>query len=196
MTENYNKMLDLIKDYHKDQTRNNGKVPYWHHCASVAEILASAVKQSREINDNALLDDLLVAALAHDLIEDTTMTPEELKQKTNSRTLDLVMNMTNTEDDEHRTGYMAKIQNATEEVLLIKICDLIENTISCAYGIPDLTKKWVKEFYMPIFEDTKKVIDQKKIEHYPQTANILMSYLAFSEERLYHNISKYEEEHK
>ena len=191
MDQEFEDFLILVKKYHEGQTRNNGKVPYWQHCVSTAEILEKALDQSGEITDLSLRHDLMIAALGHDLLEDTTMDLDKLRDLSNDRVADLVFALTNTEDDFHRAKYMEKMAHAPEEAWLVKMSDLVDNTASCAYGIADLTKKWVVEFYLPILKDTEKELEQKEFTKYPQTAEILKSELAFSKERLYHNIEKY-----
>lgn len=64
--------LSFAADRHKNQTRKGmGKVPYINHPIEVARLLS----QFGETNE-----DLLIAALLHDVIEDTTNNEEEIKE--------------------------------------------------------------------------------------------------------------------
>lgn len=72
---------------HKDQRRKGGdQTPYINHPIEVAELLYR-VGKVREV-------DLLVAAILHDTVEDTTTTPEEIETLFGSEVRDLVMEVT------------------------------------------------------------------------------------------------------
>lgn len=184
-------MLVVMKNYHAGQFRNKGRIPYWHHCLSVAEIVANAINESRELKNDNLLIAIICAAIGHDLFEDTTVERETVVKQFGSQIEELIVCLTNEEDDAHRAKYMEKIKTSSEEVALIKYADLIENTISCAYSIQDLGIEWMKNFYLPIKDETKKTLSLKKFILYPKTAAQLREQFAFAEERLVNNINKY-----
>ena len=185
-------MLQLVQQYHAEQFRNNGKVPYWHHCLSVAEIVIVAFEQTGELeNNNDLLVSIACSALGHDLLEDTAVTRLAIRDRFGLRVEEMIISLTNEEDDAHRDKYMRKIAASSEELALIKYADLIENTISCAYGINDLGVDWIKSFYLPIKDETEKILASKKFSIYAETANLLRIQYRFAAERLDNNFIKY-----
>lgn len=185
-------MLHLVKHHHIKQFRNNGKVPYWHHCLSVAEIIANALTRSQELkSNNNLLTTIVCGALGHDLFEDTNIKRKIVAKQFGKQIKELIAWLTNEENDTHREKYMEKIKASPEEVALIKYADLIENTISCAYSINNLGIDWIKKFYRPIKNDTKKVLCSKRFVLYPKTVARLREQFAFAEERFDHNLTKY-----
>ena len=64
-------MRVLVIQAHAHQQRNAGRVPYVAHVMSVAEVLSDALSQSGDAIDDATKLDLYLAALGHDLYEDT-----------------------------------------------------------------------------------------------------------------------------
>lgn len=62
-------LLDFVKEKHGSQRRKYTDEPYWHHLVKVAKTASEYVDNCIEI------------ALCHDLLEDTSCTKKELKQK-------------------------------------------------------------------------------------------------------------------
>ena len=185
-------MLSLVKRYHANQFRNNGKIPYWQHCLSVAEIVHNALKNSQELNE---ADDgyiaIVCSALGHDLFEDTSVSKKEIRKRFGKPVEELITCLTNVEGDASRKTYMEKLKSSPEEVVLIKYADLIENTISAAYSIHDMGTAWTKNFYQPIKNDTKKTLTSIKFVLYPATASKLREQFLFAEERFENNLIKF-----
>lgn len=193
--EKVKNMLRLVQQYHAEQFRNKGRVPYWYHCLSVAEIVTVALEQAGELeSNNDLFISIACSALGHDLFEDTIVERQIIREKFGAQVEEMIVTLTNEEDDAHRDKYMEKIAASSEELALIKYADLIENTISCAYGIHDLGIDWIKSFYLPIKSETEKVLASKKFAVYPETATLLRIQYAFAAERLEHNFIKYQKE--
>lgn len=190
-TRKIQSMISIVKKFHKHQSRNNGKTPYWHHCVSVAEILNAALSQSKELQNNPRLKtNILLAALGHDLYEDTKITRAYVVKNFGPEVDEMIFNLTNEKGDFDRDAYHKKIKNGPEEALLIKLCDLNDNIIGCAYNMHTLGHKWIKQFLMPIVSDMSKIVKNRKYEKYPSTAKILLQTLDFSNERLYNNYTK------
>ena len=184
-------MIEVVQKYHAPQRRNNGRVPYWHHCLSTAEIVYDAICRSNEFEDPELATDLFLAALGHDLYEDTPVDPAEIKDAFGSRVDHWIRFLTNEEGDDFRENYIRKIESSPEEVKLIKLADVTDNTMSCAYGLQDLGADWVKNHYMPHMEEMRSVITADCFQAYCRTATILMQNLQFACERLASNLKKW-----
>ena len=108
-------MEELVKEYHKTQYRNKNKIPYIEHLVGVKSILCSALDITRECEDETLFRDILDAALGHDLIEDTSVSKDEIIDVSNERVLHLIEELSNPVDDTHTDEYMKQISNASEE---------------------------------------------------------------------------------
>ncbi|MCR5151376.1 MAG: HD domain-containing protein [Clostridiales bacterium] len=80
MSERYNKALIFATNAHAGQTRKAGGLPYIIHPIEVSSIAATMT------ND----EDILIAALLHDVIEDAGVTGEELAEKFGERVAFLV----------------------------------------------------------------------------------------------------------
>lgn len=188
-------MVRVVKEYHSAQTRNNGKIPYSVHCLSVSEILMSALveagEESEDENNNI---SIACSALGHDLLEDTTATRDYIRENFGDATLALIEEVTNDGGDDKHEAYVEKLMRASEEALLIKYSDLIDNTISVAYGLHDLGVDWVSEFYLPIMNRTEDFLNKKVFNKYPKTVEKLRGEQRFSKERLLSNLKKFNKE--
>ena len=185
-------MEDLVKKYHKTQYRNKNKVPYIEHLIGVKSILSSALESTGECADEALLRDMLYAALGHDLIEDTSVSKEEIVNVGNERVLHLIEELSNPVDDAHTDEYMKQLSGASEEARIIKYCDLLENTTSVCYGLQDLGIDWFYGFYEPILKRTTDNLANTEFINYPKTASLLRYALKMSTGLLYDKVKLFE----
>lgn len=187
-------MENLVKKYHKTQYRNKDRVPYIEHLIGVKSILSSVLEITGECKDKILLGDMLDAALGHDLIEDTSVSKDEIMNASDERALHLIEELSNPVDDTHTDEYMKQISNASEEARVIKYCDLLENTTSVCYGLQDLGVDWFYNFYEPILKRTTDNLANTEFINYPKTANLLRSALKMSTSLLYDKLKLYRKE--
>lgn len=187
-------MENLVKEYHKTQYRNKGKTPYIEHLIGVKSILSSVLKITGECTDEALQEDMLDAALGHDLIEDTEVSKDEIVKITDERVLHLIEELSNPVDDAHTNEYMRQLSKASEEARVIKYCDLLENTTSVCYGLQGLGIDWFYGFYEPILKNTTNNLASTEFIKYPNTADLLRSMLEVSTKLVYDKIALIEEE--
>ena len=154
--------LDLAKKEHEEELRAEG-TSYVIHPLRTALILL------RELNIKD--PDLLVAALLHDVVEDGSVTVEEIKTQFGSETARLVegltrpkpKNETEEEKEKNKLKNIEKIARSDEKIRLVKLCDVLDNNRSYAY-IPKTSPRykkiprWKKEFrhYLPIAAKTNK----------------------------------------
>ena len=113
--------LNLIDFYHKNQKDKAGK-DYKFHLNSVKDIVISRMqdKYSKEDINNAI-----IVALLHDLIEDTDCTIEELKEKINPDNVEAILLLTKPK----------KLKNF---VISDYYKNIKENKIACEVKIADL----------------------------------------------------------
>lgn len=141
----YTNMFLLVKKYHVSQTRNNGKIPYWFHCQNVAKIIECVLKQTREVNNSQQLD-LIISGLGHDLYEDAPNSKKIVKSIFSKNVDRIISEITNECGDNEIKKYVDKLKTVSEEVALIKLADLYDNTMNAAYSIHEnglvQTKVW------------------------------------------------------
>ncbi|HKP69259.1 MAG TPA: HD domain-containing protein [Pyrinomonadaceae bacterium] len=107
---------------HKDQTRKGNGQPYINHPLEVANILATI----GGVDD----DDMIIAALLHDTVEDTDATFEDLEKKFGPRITGFVRELTDDKSLPKQDRKRLQVEHAphmTHEAKQIKLADKISN---------------------------------------------------------------------
>jgi (p)ppGpp synthase/HD superfamily hydrolase len=136
-----NEVLKFATKAHGDQKRKYTNDPYINHPIAVAEIVET-VPHTQE---------MIAAALLHDVVEDTDVTLDQIKDKFGSKVSDLVgwlTDISRPEDGNRRTRKALDREhsaNAPAEAQTIKLADLIHNTISIAEHDPNFWKVYKEE---------------------------------------------------
>ena len=152
----YNDMLEYVKKHHEGQVRNKSHpLPYWTHCYGVATIATRYLERYLPDGDHT---NVVLAALGHDLYEDTDATREEVRVQYGKQVDDLIFGLTNEHSDADRAAYMEKMMASPEAVIIVKMTDMIENMQSVYYNIDILGASFLDTFFMPIMDDSMKVI--------------------------------------
>lgn len=111
---------------HKDQVRKGTvPMPYVSHLFAVAMILL-------DYTDN---EDVIIAALLHDTLEDTDYTSDELRDDFGGKVREIVVTLTEPQNDqntshswkEQKQQYAKQLKKASQEALLIAAADKIHN---------------------------------------------------------------------
>ena len=110
---------------HEGMTRKGSSIPYIYHPMEVALIVA-------QMTDDP---EVIAAAYLHDVLEDTSVTPEELEQAFGSRVLSFVQ--AESEDKsltwrERKANTVAHLKQAPREVKLLTLGDKLSNMRSTA----------------------------------------------------------------
>ncbi len=172
--------IELIKQFHKGQYRA-GNIEYWKHLENVSLILENAIKFGNEIKENsALANDMIACAWCHDLLEDTSITENQILSEFGPEVLKLTKELTNFKSDNDIIDYMAKLESITPEALLVKICDCIDNLQSVSYQMFDLGLNWTQNYFIPIIEPTINAIQKNRNFKYPNTFSYLQNILISS----------------
>ncbi|MFF2022998.1 HD domain-containing protein [Streptomyces sp. NPDC058171] len=114
----------FAEEAHGDQKRPAGE-PYVEHLLEVVEILVSGAGVRDE--------DLLVAAVLHDVVEDTDRTAGEVGERFGPRVEEWVGWVTKPDPEAHedpaqvRDRYLLSLRSAPPEVLLLKLADRFSN---------------------------------------------------------------------
>jgi guanosine-3',5'-bis(diphosphate) 3'-pyrophosphohydrolase len=141
----------VARDAHLEQTRSSGE-PYITHPVAVTQILA-----------NMNLDhETLMAALLHDVIEDTPVTREELAEQFGSTVAELVEGVSKLEKIKFSSKEEAQIENYRKmimamvqdiRVILIKLADRTHNMRTLGALRPDKRRRIANEtlsIYAPL----------------------------------------------
>lgn len=141
----------VARDAHEGQTRSSGE-PYISHPVAVACIIA----------EMKLDHEAVMAALMHDVIEDTPYSREELEHVFGQSVADIVDGVSKLDKLKFRTRQEAQIENFRKMVLamtkdirvvLIKLADRTHNMQTLGALRPDKRKRIAKEtleIYIPI----------------------------------------------
>ena len=144
--------FDFARSSHKGQKRRSGE-PYIIHPIAVAQIVAEELKLDMES---------IVAALLHDVVEDTAATSEEVAKKFSPKIAELVDGVTKltrlpfSDREEVEMENCRKMLIATSQdvrVVLIKIADRLHNMRTMDYQTPEkqkLKSHETMEIYAPI----------------------------------------------
>ena len=115
----------FAKACHGDQVRPTGD-PYERHLLEAVEVLATGA--------GILERDLLVAALLHDVVEDTACSLDQVRDRFGPRVAELVDWVTKTDPPEGggdreaaRLGYLRRLAGAPRKAVLVKLADRLSN---------------------------------------------------------------------
>lgn len=118
------KAIEFVKKKHEGQVRKGSGEPYYTHPLAVSYIVA-AKKTSKK------LEELIVAAILHDTLEDTETTFGELADQFTPLVASLVLELTN---DPEQVKAMGKLEYQKRKMvgmssygLLIKLADRLHN---------------------------------------------------------------------
>ncbi|AAY61291.1 Guanosine polyphosphate pyrophosphohydrolases/synthetases homolog [Rickettsia felis URRWXCal2] len=141
--EEVKKGIYYARKYHGSQMRQSGD-PYYSHPIEVAYLLAhyAALKLS-----NFFRTDLLIAALLHDTLEDTSLKKEEIEVIFNKNVAHYVESLTRVKIDTKISAAETVIllhKQKNDGVLLIKLCDRLHNMQTINAKNPEKIKK-IKE---------------------------------------------------
>jgi len=125
------KALEISFERHREQKRKVSGAPYIVHILDVAKYLLS---------EPDVPEDVIVAGILHDTLEDTDYSPEELEQEFGKSVLDLVQFATepahkvNTSKEEKVRTWKTRKQNtiyssrrASREEMLVLLADKLSN---------------------------------------------------------------------
>jgi len=177
------KAFELAADAHKDQRRKSGE-PYIFHPMAVAKIVA---------NDIGLGTTSIVAALLHDVVEDTSYTLADMEQIFGSTVAKIVNGLTkiahlnkdkNASIQSENFRKMLLTLNDDVRVILIKIADRFHNMLTLQYMPADKQVKIASEtlyIYAPLAHRLGLYNIKTKLEDLG---------LKYTEPEVYNDISK------
>lgn len=137
---------------HRGQVRKYTGEPYIVHLLSVAKMVASA-RMPDYLRD--IKEDMVIAALLHDTVEDTATTLEEIGASFGSRVRQFVYELT---DPPNEFGNRAarkeethrRLRTASDAAKIIKCADIIDNMHSIVTHDPKFAKVFLSEIALVI----------------------------------------------
>ena len=81
-------------------------------------------------------------------------------------------------------AYVKQIAAAPEEVKMIKLSDMIENMTSVAYSIQEVGVKWADDFFLPIMNEIKPVVEGAQYVRFKKTSALLIEMMQSAYDRL------------
>jgi (p)ppGpp synthase/HD superfamily hydrolase len=140
----------FVERAHKGQIRKFTGEPYVTHLQDTAQLLW-------ETTDGAASNDEYIAALCHDVVEDTNITLQEVGRNFGGRTMDIVDELTSDKEQQNIVGkavYLSnKINEITTEACTIKFCDRLSNVV----GLKD--KRVPLTFVNNYIKETHYILD-------------------------------------
>ncbi len=117
------KAMALAERAHVGQVRKESSMPYIVHPVAVALILAR----------HGFSDTVLAAALVHDIVEDTSVSADEIRAELGGKVAELVAPLTHDDSlswDDKKKSYIETVRKASENVKAISVADKIANARS------------------------------------------------------------------
>lgn len=119
------KAIKVAADAHMNQLRKGTTLPYIFHPMEAAKILA----------DNNCSEELMIAALLHDTLEDTNITPDYIKVQFGKEILEVVLGASEPDKDKPDVTWRDRKQrtieylkkDASKAVLLVACADKLSN---------------------------------------------------------------------
>ena len=161
MTAKIEKAIATAVKLHKNQKRKgDGKTPYIVHPVSVALIMAPYIKD----------EDVIAAAILHDVLEDTDIKHSEFKKLFGRRVYNLVKEVSDSNPDDpwhdRKNAYLKHLKQASKEACLIACADKIHNLSSMSDAYKKFgdsiwkrfatSKEEKLEFYKSVYKEVKK----------------------------------------
>lgn len=153
-----NKALEFAREKHKGQIRkNNTPVEYITHPINVANLV------KKYANNAVNIDYLVSSAYLHDTLEDTNTTYEELICNFGNIISNLVKELTNNDvlkKEMGKTKYLSmKMANMSEDALIIKLCDRLDN-VSSLY---DTNKAFIDKYLRETISILNYIINSRNL---------------------------------
>jgi len=137
------KAMAFATSKHADQKRKYTGEPYVNHVFAVAALVRGV----------GASENMIVAAILHDTLEDTETTRAELEHEFGAKVADLVVELTDVfvpgkghgDRTQRKAKEAARLSTISADAQTIKAADLIDNTASIVGRDPDFAKMYLPE---------------------------------------------------
>ena len=159
MKPNVRSTVSLIKKAHAGQ--RYGSDPYWTHPLAVAE-------KGKELFTSKFTETAYIAALLHDVVEDTNVTPSDLQRiGYNAQVIDTVELVTKDESLSYEDNIRRIIQSGNKLAMMVKFADNFINYTGdkSGWGQKRVEKSQAK--YMKSMQELGKALGIRPEDHLP-----------------------------
>lgn len=163
------------RKHHGQLRKETEPLPYVTHLFSVALLVA----------EDGVHDDVVTAALLHDTLEDTDTTREEIVESFNERVAELVESVSEIKEKdgkqftwrETKENYLALLETASDDAVLISIADKVDNIESGLEEIGKIGKAFYTQWEHPFdqhiwFHGETLRIAQKRLPNHRLTKRL------------------------
>jgi (p)ppGpp synthase/HD superfamily hydrolase len=119
----YEKAVSIALAAHTGQVRKTDQTPYIIHPLTVAHLVSLYTKD----------EEVIAAAVLHDVLEDSPMTTEQLRIEVGDRVVAIVEAVTEDKTlpwEERKAAYVKQVCAAGEPVWLVSVADKVHNAIT------------------------------------------------------------------
>ena len=144
---------EFARRVHAEQVRPGGD-PQFAHCKRVAGIAIGLLEEHFPPEDDGMFEVVVVAALLHDVLEDTETTDEQLAELFGKRVARIVRAVSHEQEDEPDEVYLSRVAAGGREALLVKLADRLDNTRTLARAPREFRERKLSEIRaaLPIWE--------------------------------------------
>ena len=143
--------------HHKQYRKNPSHIPYISHPAAVAHILSGC----------GFSEDMIIAGLLHDVIEDTEYGAEDIQKLFGGEVLGLVLGVTEDKKlpwHERKAAYNEHLKTANAAVAALSAADLLANRGSLLLALREGKNPWLSFSEKPKeYSEKIKLIDSQRI---------------------------------
>jgi len=127
--------VEFARLHHGDQRRKTG-VPYLEHLLEALQVLVEGAGIARP--------DVLVAAVLHDVVEDTPVTLDEVSAEFGPRVAELVgwVTIPALGPGETKSAYLRRLRDAPPDAILVKLADRASNVQTLRNLPPDQQRSY------------------------------------------------------
>ena len=162
----------MANEAHKGQYRRSiaNKVEYILHPVTVALYIQEYKKSSN-------IEDLIIAALLHDTVEDTFITIDVINKEFGETVCEIVNELTSDKEECKKMGktnyLLQKMLKMTNYSLTIKLADRLDN-VNDLFDFINLGTEKDKKFALKYIKETKFIIENlEKLRLFTETQSIL-----------------------
>ncbi len=153
----FKKAVDLARRYYKNKTDGSGTLIF-DHCFRVAIKLKQIVEETEL--EKKEKESIIIAGLFHDLIEDTSISKDEILffgENVLDYTKQMTLNFKNGIKNAVKPLY-----NVDDEVFLIKLTDIFDNVSKSFFMIRKNGLGWYYDFFLPLLGEYKILIEHRR----------------------------------
>ena len=159
---------------HHGQTRRSSEIPYVEHVFAVAMILQKL----------GLGEDVVIAGLLHDVVEDTETTPDEVRQHFGTKVAELVSYCTEIKLDalgqkrpwiDRKRDYLDALAKAPVEAQCLALADKLHNLVTIQLDLHEGRDIW-SSFHADrasVLENHHAVIDMCRVRDEPSLSELV-----------------------